>query len=152
MEMLLGFTQLASQAGAGFAASAEEFVYLAMQLVLPLLRALGILVIIWGVVCAATQLVRMESRRLRGKEYKLEAISLRQHLVYYLLLGLEFLIAVDVIETLLNPDWNELGILGGLIVVRTLVSLSLTWELKDTEEDQQKEQQAARVSSPPADS
>ena len=152
MEMLLGFTLLASQAGAGFAASAEEFVYLAMQLALPLLRALGILVIIWGVVCAATQLVRMESRRLRGKEYKLEAISLRQHLVYYLLLGLEFLIAVDVIETLLNPDWNELGILGGLIVVRTLVSLSLTWELKDTEEDQQKEQQAARVSSPPADS
>ena len=152
MEMLLGFTQLASQAGAGFAASAEEFVYLAMQLVLPLLRALGILVIIWGVVCAATQLVRMESRRLRGKEYKLEAISLRQHLVYYLLLGLEFLIAVDVIETLLNPDWNQLGILAALIVVRTLVSLSLTWELKDTEEDQQKEQQAARVSSPPADS
>ncbi len=152
MEMLLGFTLLASQADAGFAASAEEFVYLAMQLALPLLRALGILVIIWGVVCAATQLVRMESRRLRGKEYKLEAISLRQHLVYYLLLGLEFLIAVDVIETLLNPDWNELGILGGLIVVRTLVSLSLTWELKDTEEDQQKEQQAARVSSPPADS
>ncbi len=152
MEMLLGFTLLASQAGAGFAASAEEFVYLAMQLALPLLRALGILVIIWGVVCAATQLVRMESRRLRGKEYKLEAISLRQHLVYYLLLGLEFLIAVDVIETLLNPDWNQLGILAALIVVRTLVSLSLTWELKDTEEDQQKEQQAARVSSPPADS
>ncbi len=152
MEMLLGFTLLASQADAGFAASAEEFVYLAMQLALPLLRALGILVIIWGVVCAATQLVRMESRRLRGKEYKLEAVALRQHLVYYLLLGLEFLIAVDVIETLLNPDWNELGILGGLIVVRTLVSLSLTWELKDTEEDQQKEQQAARVSSPPADS
>ncbi len=152
MEMLLGFTLLAYQADAGFAASAEEFVYLSMQLALPLLRALGILVIIWGVVCAATQLVRMESRRLRGKEYKLEAISLRQHLVYYLLLGLEFLIAVDVIETLLNPDWNELGILGGLIVVRTLVSLSLTWELKDTEEDQQKEQQAARVSSPPADS
>lgn len=145
MEMLLGFTQLASQTDAGFAASAEEFVYLAMQLALPLLRSLGILVIIWGVVCAATQLVRMESRRLRGKEYKLEAISLRQHLVYYLLLGLEFLIAVDVIETLLNPDWNELGVLGGLIVVRTLVSLSLTWELKDTEEDEQKEQQAARV-------
>ncbi len=152
MEMLLGFTLLASQDVAGLSARAEEFVYLAMQLALPLLRALGILVIIWGVVCAATQLVRMESRRLRGKEYKLEAISLRQHLVYYLLLGLEFLIAVDVIETLLNPDWNELGILGGLIVVRTLVSLSLTWELKDTEEDQQKEQQAARVSSPPADS
>ena len=59
------------------------------------------------------------------------------------LLALEFLIAVDVIETLLHPDWKGLGVLAGLVVLCTLMSFSLHWELKEIEKDQLIEQQAA---------
>jgi uncharacterized membrane protein len=52
-------------------------------------------------------------------------------------LALEFLIAVDVIETLMHPGWKELGILGVLVVLRTLMSFGLHWELKEIEKEQQ---------------
>ena len=71
---------------------------------------------------------------------------IREHLGFYLLLALEFLIAVDVIETLLHPDWKELGILAGLVVLRTMMSFSLHWELKEGEKVQQNEEQVAGAS------
>ena len=152
MEMLFGFTLLAAEASAAFAASADHVVESAMEFALPLLKALAVLIIIWGVVCAAMRLVGMEIKLLQGKQYKRDAAVIRQHLGFYLLLGLEFLIAVDVIETLMHPDWKELGVLAGLVVLRTLMSFSLHWELKEIEEEQPNEQQVARTSSSSGDS
>ncbi len=131
MEILFGVMLLPSQADAGLAGDIERLVYAALQLALPLLRGLVVVVLVFGVFGAAVHLVRMENRRLRGKEYQRDAVVLREHLGFYLLLGLEFLIAVDVLETLLHPSWEELGILGGLVVLRIMLSLSLGWELKD---------------------
>jgi len=136
MKMLPDFALLGAVADFGFAASTERFVDSAMQLALPLLTGLGVLVIVWGVVCAAIRLVGMEIKVLRGKEYKRDAALIRQHLGYYLLLGLEFLIAVDVIETLMSPEWKELGVLAVLVVLRTVMSFSLNQELKESENDQ----------------
>ena len=140
MEMLPDFTLLATEAGASFAADAEHLVESAMQLALPMLKALSVLIIIWGVVCAAIRLVGMEIKLLLGKQYKRDAAVIRQHLGYYLLVALEFLIAVDVIETLMHPDWKELGVLAGLVVLRTMMSFSLHWELKESEKAQQNEE------------
>ncbi len=136
----LSFALLATGASTGFAASADHIVESAMELALPLLKALGVLIIIWGVLCAAMRLVGMEIKLLQGKPYKRDAAVIREHLGFYLLLALEFLIAVDVIETLLHPDWKELGILAGLVVLRTLMSFSLHWELKEVEKDQRNEE------------
>ncbi len=143
--MLLGML-LVAEAGAGLAAEATHVVELAMEFVLPLLKALSVLIIIWGVVCAAIRLVGMEIKLLQGKPYKRDAAVIRQHLGYYLLLALEFLIAVDVIETLIHPDWKELGVLAGLVVLRTLMSFSLNWELKEIEKEQEGEEQTAGAS------
>ena len=71
---------------------------------------------------------------------------IRQHLGYYLLLALEFLIAVDVIETLVHPDWKELGILAGLVVLRTMMSFSLHWELKEIEKEQKHKERVVGAS------
>ena len=152
MEMLLGLTSLAAEAGAGFAASADHLVDSTIELALPLLKALSVLIIIWGVACAALRLVGMEIKVMQGKQYKRDAALIRQHLGFYLLLGLEFLIAVDVIETLMRPDWKELGVLAGLVVLRTLMGFSLHWELKEIEKDQQGKQQVAGASNSPAES
>ena len=136
----------------GFAEGAEQLVDSAMQVTLPLLKAIGVLVIVYGVVCAAMRLVGMEIKVLRGKDYKHDAAMVRQHLGYYLLLGLEFLIAVDVIETLLNPDWEELGVLAGMVILRTLMSFSLHWELKEIEKDERNEKEVAGALRSSADS
>jgi uncharacterized membrane protein len=144
--MLFGFTLMASEAGTGFAASADSIVDSAMEFVLPLLKALGVLIIIWGVLCAAARLVGMELKILRGKQYRRDAALIRQHLGFYLLLGLEFLIAVDVIETLMHPDWKELGVLAGLVALRTLMSFSLHWELKEIEKEQKHKERVVGAS------
>lgn len=54
---------------------------------------------------------------------------LRMDLGYYLLLGLEFLVAADIIETLLAPDLEHVLVLGAIVVIRTVISFSLNWEL-----------------------
>lgn len=48
-----------------------------------------------------------------------------------ILLGLEFLIAADIIRTVtLDPTIESLVILGGIVVVRTFLSLSLQVEIE----------------------
>ena len=126
---------LLAQEATGF--STAQLFESVMEFTLPLLKTLAFLIIIWGVFCAAVRLVGMEIKLLRGKPYKRDAAVIRQHLGFYLLLGLEFLIAVDVIETLMHPGWKELGVLGALVVLRTLMSFSLHWELKEIEKEQQ---------------
>ena len=56
--------------------------------------------------------------------------ELRHGIGSYLLLSLQFLIAADIIETMIEPSLEELATLGGIIVIRTAISFSLTWELK----------------------
>ncbi len=116
-----------------------HFVEAAMEAALPWLMALGALVIVWGVLCAAYRLIRMELRILAGKQYKRDASEIRMHLGFYLILALEFLIAVDIIETLLEPGWEALGILAALVVLRTVMSFSLEWEMKDVEKSLERE-------------
>lgn len=141
MDMMLISTSLAAEVvgetSTGIAASVGHFVDTMLELALPVLKALGALIIFWGVICAAVRLVGMEIKLLRGQDYKQDAALIRQHLGYYLLLGLEFLIALDVIETLLHPDWKELGILAGLVVLRTIMGFSLQREMGEIEQQLQ---------------
>ena len=146
MSILPRLALFATEGNTGIATSADLLVGLAMEVALPLLKALAVLIIIWGVVCAAMRLVGMEIKVLQGKQYKRDAAVIRQHLGYYLLLALEFLIAVDIIETLMHPDWKELGVLGALLVLRTLTSFSLQWEMKEVEKQQRDKPQIAGAS------
>jgi uncharacterized membrane protein len=44
-------------------------------------------------------------------------------------LGLEFLIAADIIRTIIRPTLEELAILGGIVVIRTVISYFLGKEI-----------------------
>ena len=46
-----------------------------------------------------------------------------------ILLGLEFLIAADIIDTLMKPTTQDLIILGAIVAIRTVISYSLNSEL-----------------------
>lgn len=53
----------------------------------------------------------------------------------YLLLGLEFSVAADIILTLIEPDYKGLIILGGLVVIRTVISHFIGRERADIESE-----------------
>lgn len=97
--------------------------------------AIGVLIILLGVARGTVMSVRTE---LSGSTTQ-DRNKLRMDLGYYLLLGLEFLVAADIIETLLAPDLEHVLTLGAIVVIRTVISFSLNWELKQHAEHAQTE-------------
>ena len=61
--------------------------------------------------------------------------KIRYELGIYLLLGLEFLVAADILETVFKPTLEQLTILGGIVVIRTGLNYFLNKELEDLKED-----------------
>ena len=91
---------------------------------------LGVLVIVLGVLVGLARFLRSEISAVRGMEVSSERRQLRHMLGYYLLLGLEFLIAADIVDTLMRPALQDLGTLGAIVLIRTVISFSLNAELK----------------------
>ena len=98
-----------------------------------LVGLIGAAVICWGVGVGFLRLVRLELQRLTGRALEEQRHMLRRQVAYYLLVGLEFLVAADILETIAAPDLRHLAILGGIVVIRTVISLTLTWEMKHAE-------------------
>ena len=70
-------------------------------------------------------------------EFKSEMfLDLRKQLGSYLSLSLEFLIGADVLKTAISPTWNEIGMLGSIVLIRTFLNYFLTMELKTDLEKQ----------------
>jgi len=54
----------------------------------------------------------------------------RQHLGRAILLGLEFLVAGDIINTVaVDPTFRSVGVLAGIVAIRTFLSFSLQLEM-----------------------
>lgn len=92
---------------------------------------IGVVVILWGVAVAAVETARVELANLRHQQLPKARVKLRQQLGSSLLLGLEFLIAADVIRTILQPTLEEVAILGGIVAIRTVISYFLHKEMAD---------------------
>jgi uncharacterized membrane protein len=90
---------------------------------------LGVSVIVLGVLSGVVRFLRSEILAVRGVDVEAERRKLRQMLGYYLLLGLEFLIAADIIDTLMRPNAQDLLVLGAIVAIRTVISYSLYAEL-----------------------
>lgn len=56
--------------------------------------------------------------------------SVRFRLAQRMVLALEFLIAADILKTITTPTLEGMAVLGGIIAIRTVLSLSIAYELK----------------------
>ena len=87
--------------------------------------AAGVLVVVAGIVMAAIRLLKQPSAPM-GK-YK----QFRQDLGRGILLGLEFLVAADIIRTVaVTPTLESVLVLGLIVVIRTFLSLALQMEVE----------------------
>ena len=65
-----------------------------------------------------------------GQEHRgLEAIRWRYG--RWLTLVLDFLIAADILRTAVTPSWTEIGQLGAIIILRTVITMTLAKEIKE---------------------
>lgn len=51
-------------------------------------------------------------------------------LARWLLLGLEFMLAADIVRTAISPDWTAIGQLGAIAVIRTFLNYFLERDLE----------------------
>ena len=93
---------------------------------------IAIAIIVWGVILGFFEVLKNEFYRFRSKDAKIITLhQIRRTVGSYLLLGLEFLIAADIIRTIAKPTLEELAILGGIVIIRTIISYFLGKELGD---------------------
>lgn len=85
----------------------------------------GVAVIAIGALISAAGAVS-RFRRKSGDVYRV----FRQQLGRSILLGLEFLVAADIIRTVaVTPDARSVAVLGGIVLIRTFLSFSLELEV-----------------------
>jgi uncharacterized membrane protein len=89
----------------------------------------GVAIIVWGVVLTVYRLLKLEFSRLKHKSIYRERESVRHQFASYLLLALEFLIAADIIATVIHPTFEEIAILASIVVIRTVISYFLEKEI-----------------------
>jgi uncharacterized membrane protein len=92
------------------------------------LNIIGALITIWGIAVSLFEFLKKEVLS-RTEVVKLNEI-IRLKLGSYLVLALEFFIAGDIVKTIITPTWESLGILGAIVVIRTILSYFLTKDLK----------------------
>ena len=91
------------------------------------LNVIGALFTVWGIIVSLAEFIKKEVSR--GECVKCnEAIRIK--LGSYLVLALEFFIAGDIVKTIITPTWEGLGVLGAIVVIRTILSYFLTKDLK----------------------
>ena len=75
------------------------------------------MIVTYGVFVGFIAFLRNEFKRINGTYTINNVRQLRADFGSYLLLGLEFLIASDILKTVVDPTLAELAILGGVVIV-----------------------------------
>lgn len=97
-----------------------------------ILNLFSIIVLVWGVVKAAIDFFRSEIRFSdRIKAAKMNNF-IKNYLGTYVLLSLEILIAADIIESIINPTFNDILKLGIVVIIRTVISYFLHKEIEES--------------------
>ena len=101
----------------------EEFILLIEKV----FQLAGVLVLIAGAFLAAAWFVVAAIRRIRApRPYE----TLREGLGKAILVGLEFLVAADIIRSVaVDPTFQSVGVLGLIVLIRTFLSWSLVIEI-----------------------
>ena len=86
-------------------------------------------VIVWGFALIMVRFFKLEWQRFRGEKIGPRREALRHQFGSYLLLGLEILIAADILRTITHPTLRDLALLAGIVVIRTVINFFLDKEL-----------------------
>jgi len=106
----------------------DDWLFRALKLTTRLIEIGGIAIIVLGTVWATLDFL------WRGLQFRAGTGAFdryRSNLGRAILLGLEFLVAADIINTVaIEPTLQSLAILGGIVLIRTFLSFSLEIEIE----------------------
>jgi uncharacterized membrane protein len=100
----------------------------AMHLVATVIEVAGVAIIVVGVLIASALFLR---RGVGSSDWEKAYEGFRADLGRGILLGLEFLVAADIIGTVaVTPTFESLGVLAAIVLIRTFLSFSLEVEIE----------------------
>lgn len=106
---------------------AEEALAGAVDLLVRLVEAAGVLIIFVGAMVALVRFVLVGLRDRRTASF----VPVRLGLGRFLALGLEFQLAGDVLRTAIAPTLREIAELAAVAAIRTALNFFLTREIKE---------------------
>lgn len=106
-----------------------------LNILATVISVVSLLIVTYGALVAFISFLGNELKRFTGQYSTVNIRRLRAELGTYLLLGLELLIASDILKTVLEPSLDELAILGGIVVLRTILSVFLNKEIKELDSE-----------------
>lgn len=105
---------------------AEDAVQVFVQWLRLGVETLGALIVALGVVLAAALFLRALASRQTA-----DFNAIRLTLARYLALALEFQLGADILSTAVAPSWTEIGKLGAIAIIRTVLNYFLGKEMKE---------------------
>ena len=108
----------------------EEFFVQAAGAAVLLIEAAAVLVISFGSLEALFKLLVVMATP--GASHGMRKAIWRRFGVW-LLLGLEFALAADIITSVISPTWQDIGELGAIAVIRTFLNYFLEHDLENAE-------------------
>ncbi|WFE76572.1 DUF1622 domain-containing protein [Roseinatronobacter sp. S2] len=101
----------------------DELLHVYFDVIAQLLEVLGVSAILAGAVFALSEAVRNLLRRWEGQKI---FDLFRTRLAKSILIGVEFLIAADIVGTvIIEPSLESLGVLAVIVLIRTFLSFTL---------------------------
>lgn len=97
---------------------------------------IGVAIVLWGFALALFGFLASEFGRLNGRSTLLGCRNVRLQLGTYILTAIEFMIASDIINTVISRELVDLGFVAALVLVRTAISYFLGKELTELKEPQ----------------
>lgn len=111
-----------------------------VDLMVRLIEACGAVVIMIGAIVAIAKFVVALARRNIN-----QFSAVRLSLARFLVLGLEFQLAADVLRTAISPSFEEIGKLAAIATIRTALNYFLNREIAQ----EQREIELSRTQAPP---
>ena len=108
----------------------EVWLHIVAKHTIVVINALALLVIVIGTIEAFVLGLRAMLVRSTGHEGRLVS----QRYGRWLVAGLTFQLAADIIETSITPTWEDIGKLAAIALIRTFLSYVLERELSDIHE------------------
>ncbi|GAB5606291.1 DUF1622 domain-containing protein [Sideroxyarcus sp. TK5] len=108
----------------------HELLVGAIAYIVPLTELLGVAVVTWGSLHGLLLLLQRGRDILRNREPATSLRDIRIAIGEKMALGLDFFLAGDIIGTIVVPSQESLLLLGGIVVIRTVMAYFLAKEIE----------------------
>lgn len=102
-----------------------DYIKVGLSVLSEIVNYIGILILMYGFAKGLIQLIKNETARKKNDDFFNSIQNLRSKIGLYILLALDFLIAADIIDSVIHRNLDELTKLGIVIIIRIAIGYFL---------------------------